>query len=330
MADHDPLVQVKNLRKYFTVKRTSLFGKKQNLKAVDDVSFAIARGETFGLVGESGSGKSTVGRCILRLHDLTDGEIFYGGDEIGHLKRAALKPYRRKMQVIFQDPYASLNPAMTVEDLIMEPLNVYGIASKRERKKRVLELLDKVGLSERHLSRYPHEFSGGQRQRVSIARALSSNPEFIVCDEPISALDVSIQAQIINMLEDLQSELGLTYLFIAHDLSMVRHISSHIGVMYLGKLMEIGSAESIYKHPRHPYTKDLLASVLEPEPRKDGERKLVVLEGDIPSPLNPPKGCRFATRCRYASAICHEREPAWQEVAPDHVAACHLLNADDE
>lgn len=326
---HNSLIEVKQLKKYFPAKKSSILGGKRYLKAVDDVSFDILKGETFGLVGESGSGKSTVGRCILRLHDLTDGEVFYDGEAIGSLPKAELKPYRQKMQVIFQDPHSSLNPMMVVEDLIMEPLNVYGIGTRRERKQRVLDLVEKVGLSARHLDRYPHEFSGGQRQRIGIARALASNPEFIVCDEPISALDVSIQAQIVNMLEDLQAELGLTYLFIAHDLSMVRHISHRIGVMYLGKLMEKGPAEAIYQNPRHPYTKALLGSMLEPYPRQADERKPVALKGDIPSPLNPPTGCRFVTRCPYAMPICREVEPRFTEVSPGHMAACHLLDKSD-
>lgn len=262
------LIEVNNLKKYFPIKKSSIIGKSKYLKAVDGVSFYIKEGETFGLVGESGCGKSTTGRSIIRLFDVTEGEILYKGKDIAKLNERELKPYRRKIQVIFQDPYASLNPSLTVEDLISEPLNVYNIGDKKERKEKVLKLLEKVGLGKEHIYRYPHEFSGGQRQRIGIARALSIDPEFVLCDEPISALDVSIQAQVVNMLEDLQKEMGLTYLFIAHDLSMVRHLSHRIGVMYLGKLVEIGSSDEIYDHTAHPYTKALLSSVLVPDPKK--------------------------------------------------------------
>lgn len=319
------LIEVNNLKKYFPVNKSSLIAKQQYLKAVDDVSFYINQGETLGLVGESGCGKSTTGRSIIRLFDITDGEIIYRGEDISKLNESKLKPYRRKMQVIFQDPYASLNPTLTVEDIISEPLDVYHIGSKKERKERVIELLEKVGLGKNHLDRYPHEFSGGQRQRIGIARALSINPEFILCDEPISALDVSIQAQVVNMLEDLQNEMGLTYLFIAHDLSMVRHISQRIGVMYLGKLIEIGPSEEIYNHPLHPYTQALLSSVLEPDPKTAREKSMTILEGDVPSPLNPPAGCKFVTRCKYATEKCHKMEPILKEVAPEHMVACHLV-----
>lgn len=322
--EKNKLIEVNNLKKYFPVSKSSLLGKTQYLKAVDDVSFYINEGETLGLVGESGCGKSTTGRSVIRLFDVTDGEILYRGEDIAKLREPALRPYRRKMQVIFQDPYASLNPTLTVEDLISEPLDVYNIGTKNERRERVLELLEKVGLGKNHMDRYPHEFSGGQRQRIGIARALSINPEFILCDEPISALDVSIQAQVVNMLEDLQNEMGLTYLFIAHDLSMVRHISQRIGVMYLGKLIEIGPSEEVYKHALHPYTQALLSSVLEPDPKIARQSSLKVLEGDVPSPLNPPKGCKFVTRCKYAMPKCHAIEPQLKEIAPEHFAACHL------
>lgn len=325
MATNNRLIEVNNLKKYFPVKKSFTMGKTKYLKAVDDVSFYIDKGETFGLVGESGCGKSTTGKCVIRLFDITDGQILYDGEDIGKLKESQLKPYRRKIQAIFQDPYASLNPTMTVEDLIAEPLNVHNIGSKKERRERVLELLEKVGLVEKDMNRYPHEFSGGQRQRIGIARALSTNPEFILCDEPISALDVSIQAQVVNMLEDLQQELGLTYLFIAHDLSMVRHISHRIGVMYLGNIVEMGSSEEIYKHPAHPYTQALLSSILEPDPRLARNKSIKALEGDIPSPLNPPAGCKFVTRCKYAMKKCHEIEPKLKEISSDHMAACHLL-----
>ncbi|MBU5314071.1 ATP-binding cassette domain-containing protein [Tissierella carlieri] len=318
------LIEVNNLKKYFPVKKSSFMGKSQYLKAVDDVSFYINEGETLGLVGESGCGKSTTGRSIIRLFDITGGQILYRGKDIAKLKESDLRPYRRKMQVIFQDPYASLNPTLTVKDLISEPLDVYHIGSKKERQERTLELLEKVGLGKNHLDRYPHEFSGGQRQRIGIARALSINPEFILCDEPISALDVSIQAQVVNMLEDLQNEMGLTYLFIAHDLSMVRHISHRIGVMYLGKLIEIGKSDEIYNNPLHPYTQALLSSVLEPDPRMAIENPIKVLEGDVPSPLNPPSGCKFVTRCKYAMNQCHEIEPKLIERESGHMVACHL------
>jgi len=319
------LIEVNNLKKYFPVKKSLTIGKTNYLKAVDDVSFYINEGETFGLVGESGCGKSTTGRCIIRLYDITDGEILYRGEDIGKLKESQLKSYRRKIQVIFQDPYASLNPTMTVEELVAEPLNVYNIGSKKERKERVLELLEKVGLDKKHMDRYPHEFSGGQRQRIGIARALSTDPEFVLCDEPISALDVSIQAQVVNLLEDLQQEMGLAYLFIAHDLSMVRHISHRLGVMYLGKILEMGSSEEIYKHPAHPYTQALLDSILDPDPRLVRNKSIKALEGDVPSPVNPPSGCKFVTRCKYAKKICHEVEPQMKEISSEHMAACHFL-----
>lgn len=317
------LIEVKDLKKYYPAKKSSIIGKTQYLKAVDGVSFYINEGETFGLVGESGCGKSTVGKSIIRLFDITDGEILYRGKDISKLNGRQLKSYRRKMQVIFQDPYSSLNPTLTVEEIISEPLDVYNIGDKGQRRERVIELLEKVGLNKDHLGRYPHEFSGGQRQRIGIARALSIKPEFILCDEPISALDVSIQAQVVNMLEDLQEELGLTYLFIAHDLSMVRYISHRIGVMYLGKLVEKGPSDEIYNHPAHPYTQALLSSVLEPDP-KMAAKTIKALEGDVPSPLNPPKGCRFVTRCKYAMKKCYEIEPKLKEISPDYSVACHL------
>lgn len=323
--ENKKLIEVKGLKKHFKVKKTSLFGKDQMLKAVDDVSFFINKGETLGLVGESGCGKSTTGRSIIRLFGITDGEIIYDGKDISKLDRAGLKEYRRKMQVIFQDPYASLNPSLTVEDIIREPMDVYNLYSKEERKRIVLDLLEKVGLDKSHLNRYPHEFSGGQRQRIAIARAISINPEFILLDEPISALDVSIQAQVINMLEDLQEELGLTYLFIAHNLSMVRHISHRIGVMYLGKLVEIGISEDVYTKALHPYTKALLSSALEADPKEARETPMTVLEGDVPSPLNPPKGCKFVTRCKYRKEICFQKEPELLEKENGHFAACHLI-----
>lgn len=325
----DKLLQVENLTKYF-YKPQGLFGqKKQIVKSVDHVTFDIMRNETLGLVGESGCGKTTVGRTITRLYEPTDGRIIFDGQDISHLTKKELLPYRKKMQMIFQDPYASLNARMTVMDIIREALDLHSdLKTKEEKSKRVYELLDRVGLMREHANRYPHEFSGGQRQRIGIARALAVDPEFIVCDEPISALDVSIQAQVVNMLEDLQREFGLTYLFIAHDLSMVRHISDRIGVMYLGKLVEIGPSEEIYSHHLHPYTEALLSSVPVPDPEKARIKEQIVLQGDIPSPIDPPSGCRFRTRCSRACEKCAEAEPELKSVGNDHYVACHLVNAE--
>lgn len=325
----DKLLQVENLTKYF-YKPQGLFGqKKQIVKSVDHVTFDIMRNETLGLVGESGCGKTTVGRTITRLYEPTDGRIIFDGQDISHLTKKELLPYRKKMQMIFQDPYASLNARMTVMDIIREALDLHSdLKTKEEKSKRVYELLDRVGLMREHANRYPHEFSGGQRQRIGIARALAVDPEFIVCDEPISALDVSIQAQVVNMLEDLQREFGLTYLFIAHDLSMVRHISDRIGVMYLGKLVEIGPSEEIYSHHLHPYTEALLSSVPVPDPEKARAKEQIVLQGDIPSPIDPPSGCRFRTRCPRACEQCAQAEPELKPVGNDHFVACHLVNAE--
>lgn len=325
----DKLLQVENLTKYF-YKPQGLFGqKKQTVKSVDHISFDIMRNETLGLVGESGCGKTTVGRTITRLYEPTDGRIIFDGKDISHLTKKELLPYRKKMQMIFQDPYASLNARMTVMDIIREALDLHSdLKTKEEKSKRVYELLDRVGLMREHANRYPHEFSGGQRQRIGIARALAVDPEFIVCDEPISALDVSIQAQVVNMLEDLQREFGLTYLFIAHDLSMVRHISDRIGVMYLGKLVEIGPSEEIYSHHLHPYTEALLSSVPVPDPEKARAKEQIVLQGDIPSPIDPPSGCRFRTRCPRACEQCAQAEPELKPVGNDHFVACHLVNAE--
>lgn len=287
------------------------------------------RNETLGLVGESGCGKTTVGRTITRLYEPTDGRIIFDGQDISHLTKKELLPYRKKMQMIFQDPYASLNARMTVMDIIREALDLHSdLKTKEEKSRRVYELLDRVGLMREHANRYPHEFSGGQRQRIGIARALAVDPEFIVCDEPISALDVSIQAQVVNMLEDLQREFGLTYLFIAHDLSMVRHISDRIGVMYLGKLVEIGPSEEIYSHHLHPYTEALLSSVPVPDPEKARAKEQIVLQGDIPSPIDPPSGCRFRTRCPRACEQCAQAEPELKPVGNDHFVACHLVKAE--
>ena len=325
----DKLLQVENLTKYF-YKPQGLFGqKKQIVKSVDHVTFDIMRNETLGLVGESGCGKTTVGRTITRLYEPTDGKIIFDGKDISHLTKKELLPYRKKMQMIFQDPYASLNARMTVMDIIREALDLHSdLKTKEEKSKRVYELLDRVGLMREHANRYPHEFSGGQRQRIGIARALAVDPEFIVCDEPISALDVSIQAQVVNMLEDLQREFGLTYLFIAHDLSMVRHISDRIGVMYLGKLVEIGPSEEIYSHHLHPYTEALLSSVPVPDPEKARAKEQIVLQGDIPSPIDPPSGCRFRTRCPRACEQCARAEPELKPVGNDHFVACHLVKAE--
>lgn len=318
------LIEVQGLKQYFT-KTSGLLGKKvQYIKAVDDVSFHIKRGETLGIVGESGCGKSTTGRTLIKLYEPTDGKIIFDGEDITHYNTKQMLPFRKRMQMVFQDPYASLDSRMTINEIIGEAMETHGIATGKEKDERVLALLDKVGLMRDHASRYPHEFSGGQRQRVGIARALAVNPEFIICDEPISALDVSIQAQVINMLEDLQADMGLTYLFIAHDLSMVKHISNRIGVMYLGNLVEIGSSEEVNAHPAHPYTEALLSAVPLPDPRMARERKRIVLQGDVPSPLNPPSGCPFRTRCTKCMKVCSEVKPKLTEIAPGHQVACHL------
>jgi oligopeptide transport system ATP-binding protein len=320
------LLEVKNLKKYFAINSGLFGGNTEYVKAVDDISFTINKGETLGLVGESGCGKSTTGRTLIRLYDVTGGEIVFDGAEIGQMTEAELKPYRKKIQMIFQDPYASLNSRMTVADIIGEPLDIHGIASGEARQERIYELLHTVGLSKDHASRYPHEFSGGQRQRIGIARALAVNPDFIICDEPISALDVSIQAQVVNMLEDLQKEYGLTYLFIAHDLSMVKHISDRIGVMYLGKMAEIADSAKLYEEPKHPYTQALLSAIPIPDPEVTRKTERIILEGDVPSPLNPPSGCRFRTRCRYAMDRCSAEEPQLRDTGDGHMVACHLMD----
>jgi len=293
------------------------------LKAVDDVSFYINRGETFGLVGESGCGKSTMGRTIIRLYDATGGEVLFDGVNLTAMSEKKLLPFRKRMQIIFQDPYASLNPRMTVTDIIGEGIMVHSIFKDRERQDRVFELLDHVGLKREHANRYPHEFSGGQRQRIGIARALAVEPELVICDEPISALDVSIQAQIVNMLEDLQDEMRLTYLFIAHDLSMVKHISDRIGVMYLGMFAEIAESDELYSHPQHPYTIALLSAIPIPDPDLTRNKKRIILRGDVPSPIDPPGGCRFAARCPLVSDICTELTPALSDRGAGHLVACH-------
>ncbi len=318
------ILEVKNLKKYFHIKK-GFFGKDvQDVKAVDNVSFAIKKGETFGLVGESGCGKSTTGRTLIRLYDVTGGDVIFKGKNVSKMKEGELGFLRKDMQMIFQDPYASLNTRMTVEDIIGEPIDIHGLAKGEDRKNRIYDLLERVGLSKDHAARYPHEFSGGQRQRIGIARALAVNPEFIICDEPISALDVSIQAQVINMLEDLQNEFGLTYLFIAHDLSMVKHISDRIGVMYLGKMVELATSDELHDKPLHPYTQALLSSIPIPDPDVNAQMQREILEGDVPSPLNPPSGCRFRTRCKYAKELCSAEEPMLKELEEGHFVACHF------
>ena len=325
MSDNQktPLVQVRNLCKYFDIN-TGFF-RSTPLKAVDGVSFDIMRGETLGLVGESGCGKTTVGRTLLNLYKPTSGEILFDGKPVSTAQE--IQEFRKKATMVFQDPYSSLNPRMTVADIIGEPLDIHQLYStKEERQERILELMDYVGLNSEHASRYAHEFSGGQRQRIGIARALAVNPEFIVCDEPVSALDVSIQAQVINMFDDLQQKLGLTYLFIAHDLLVVRHISDRIAVMYLGKMVELADAKEIYDHPLHPYSISLLSAVPVPDPKIARANQRVVLEGDIPSPLNAPSGCPFRTRCPYATEQCSAEMPEFKEVSAGHFVACHNLD----
>jgi len=316
------LVEVSHLKEYFPIN-TGMFTSKP-LKAVDDVSFSIRRGETLGLVGESGCGKTTVGRTLLHLYEPTGGEVRFEGKPIR--TKADISEFRRKATMVFQDPYSSLNPRMTVSDIIGEPLDIHKMyRNKAEREQRILELMDRVGLNSEHASRYAHEFSGGQRQRIGIARALALNPKFIVCDEPVSALDVSIQAQVINMFDELQDEMGLTYLFIAHDILVVRHISDRIAVMYLGKMVELADAKEIYEHPLHPYTQSLMSAVPQPDPKVARANKRIVLSGDIPSPLNAPSGCPFRTRCPRATAACAEAMPEFKEVAPGHFAACDKI-----
>ena len=316
------LLEVKGLKEYFDINMG--FFRSKPLKAVDDVSFAIKRGETLGLVGESGCGKTTVGRTILHLYKPTAGEIWYNGKQI--VTKADIQAFRQKATMVFQDPYSSLNPRMTVSDIVGEPLDVHNLCkTKEERRDRILELMGYVGLNSEHASRYAHEFSGGQRQRIGIARALAVNPEFIVCDEPVSALDVSIQAQVINMFDDLQDKLGLTYLFIAHDLLVVRHISDRIAVMYLGKMVELADADTIYNRPLHPYSQSLLSAVPLPDPKAARANKRIVLSGDIPSPLNAPSGCPFRTRCKYATEACAQSMPKFEEVETGHFVACHRV-----
>lgn len=315
--ENQPLVRIRNLKKYFRVNN-------QELKAVDNLELDIYRGETVGLVGESGCGKSTAGRTILRLYEPTEGEVYFEGQDILALSQHGMKKIRRQMQIIFQDPYASLNPRMTVEEIIGEPMDIHGLASGKQRRDRIRELLELVGLDAEHMGRFPHEFSGGQRQRIGIARALALSPKFIVCDEPISALDVSIQAQVVNLLKELQQKMGLTYLFIAHDLSMVRYISDRILVMYLGNMMELASSDALHAEPLHPYTQALLSAVPVPDPNAARSKERIVLEGEVPSPINPPTGCPFSTRCSKAMDICTLEKPQWKEVKENHYTACHL------
>lgn len=349
--ENKKLLEIEHLKQHFPVASGKLFEKKV-VKAVDDVSFFINKGETLGLVGESGCGKTTTGRTLLRLYEPTSGRITYDGTTIfdsgdvpltdengqpvlnekgevqfGQKTKVNMLPYRRKMQIVFQDPYASLDPRMTVADIVGEAVDIHKLASnKKERQERIIRMLERVGLNSEHANRYPHEFSGGQRQRVGIARALAVDPEFIVCDEPVSALDVSIQAQVVNMFEELQQEMGLTYLFIAHDLSIVKHISNRIGVMYLGKLVELADSYELTFHSVHPYTKSLISAIPIADPKTSRESKRIVLSGDVPSPVNPPSGCTFRTRCPYATELCAEKAPEWKEVSKGHYAACHHLD----
>jgi len=326
MNQNNDLIKVENLTKHFPITRGIVIQRQVGaVQAVDNVSFTIKKGETLGLVGESGCGKSTVGRTILQLYPATSGKVFFKDKELTSMKGESLRTLRRDMQIIFQDPYASLNPRMSVGSIIAEPLEVHNIGNVKERKERVRDLLRLVGLNPYFINRYPHEFSGGQRQRIGVARALALQPEFIVCDEPISALDVSIQAQVVNLLEELQQMMGLTYLFIAHDLSMVRHISDRTAVMYLGKIVELASRDELYGNPLHPYTKALLSAVPIPDPIKERKRTRTILTGDVPSPARPPSGCRFHTRCPIAMDICSMEEPEWKESVEGHWTACHAV-----
>ncbi len=325
--DPDAILEVRHLKKYFPLKKTITGKVLVSLRAVDDVSFKLKAGETIGIVGESGCGKTTLGRTILKLHQPTDGQVFFEGKDIAKYKPSQMRPLRTQMQIIFQDPYSSLPPRSTVGGILSEPVRVHKIVPANETKDYVLKVMDQCGLRDYYYERYPHEFSGGQRQRICIARALSVKPKLVICDEPVSALDVSIQAQIINLLRKLQSELGFTYLFISHDLSVVKHISDRIGVMYLGSMVEFGDKKSIFSNPLHPYTQALFSAV--PNPNPDVKMNRIVLKGDIPSPANPPKGCKFHTRCPHAMEICSHIAPVYKEYEPGHFAACHLYPQED-
>jgi oligopeptide transport system ATP-binding protein len=324
-TESEILVKVENLKKYFPITRGVFQRHVGDIKAVDGVSFFVRQSETLGLVGESGCGKTTTGRTILQLYRPTDGQVYFEGQDLSVTKGEQLRRMRRGMQMIFQDPYASLNPRMTIGSIIGEPLEVHNIAKGNEKKERVQELLRLVGLNPYFINRYPHEFSGGQRQRVGVARALALNPSFIVCDEPVSSVDVSIQAQIVNLLEDLQAQFNMAYLFIAHDLSMVRHISNRVAVMYLGKIVELTGRDELYSNPLHPYTQALLSAVPIPDPVVEERRQRIILEGDVPSPANPPEGCNFNTRCPVVMDVCHEEDPEFKEVSWEHWVACHRV-----
>jgi len=321
----EPLLEVTDLKKYFPVNAGVLGRHVADVKAVDGVSFSVGKGETLGLVGESGSGKTTIGRLVLKLLPATSGKIAFEGRDISDISARQTRELRRRMQIIFQDPYGSLNPRMTIGEIVSEPLAIHGIAKGRARQERTVELLRMVGLQSSHLNRYPNEFSGGQRQRVGIARALAVEPQFIVCDEPVSALDVSIQAQVLNLLEDLRERLGLTYLFISHDLSVVRHISTRVAVLYLGKIFEIADRSALYEHPLHPYTQALLAAIPVPDPAMQGTQQRVLLSGDVPTAIAPPSGCRFHPRCPFAFDRCSVEEPAMRDAGGGHMVACHAV-----
>jgi len=328
MSDQNEVIlRVEHLKKYFPIRRGVFRRVVGSVKAVDDVSFNVYRGETIGLVGESGCGKTTTGRTIIRLYEPTGGKVSFQGVDLATNSGRQLRQVRRKIQMVFQDPYASLNPRMSVMNIIGEPMEIYRVAKGKERQERVAELMHIVGLNPAVMNRYPHEFSGGQRQRIGLARSLALNPDMIICDEPISALDVSIQAQVVNLMEELQEKLGLTYMFIAHDLSMVRHISQRVAVMYLGKIVELTDRETLYDKPLHPYTQALLSAIPVPDPIIEENRNRIILEGDLPSPANPPDGCNFNTRCPFVKDICCEVEPEFIEVAPEHYCACHLVKS---
>jgi oligopeptide transport system ATP-binding protein len=329
MNGNSDLIRIEHLTKRFPIKRGVFFQRKiGEVQAVEDVSFSIRRGETLGLVGESGSGKTTLGRTLLQLYTPTSGKVQYKNIELTELDKTGLRKMRRQMSMIFQDPYASLNPRMSIDQIVSEPLGIHRIGTEKERLERVKELLSLVGMSPGCINRYPHEFSGGQRQRIGIARSLALQPEFIVCDEPISALDVSIQAQVINLLKDLQEKFELTYLIIAHDLSMIRHVSDRVAVMYLGKIVEWSTRELIFAQPEHPYTKSLISAIPIPNPTRERKRHRIILEGDIPNPANPPSGCRFHTRCPLVVDQCTVEEPEWREAGPGHWVACHLVEVE--